>query len=89
VVKNRPSQDDAICPSNEETPSLHILPEPVCPSHKSLFTQKMLPSGNSNAPRHLGASPILETSAPRMATTTTCHPWSAPTVTQPDLPPRS
>ena len=41
VVKNWPSQDDASCTSNRETPPLHILPEPIRSTLRSPLAPKM------------------------------------------------
>jgi len=43
VVKNFPSQDDTMCPSNQENPPLHILSETVQSTLKSLSNLKIHP----------------------------------------------
>ena len=76
VVKNWPSQDDTTCPSNQKTPSLHIILEPISPHWSYFLSREYFRSSSSNASSHLGAPFATETSIPRNTTITTDHPRS-------------
>ena len=66
------------------------LPRASLVHHRSHASpQRFFHPSNSDAPRLSWVPSIPKTSIPYKATTTIDHFWSPPTITQPDLPPRS